>query len=108
MAFTLGNVDYSITASAAAALSAGTSSILILKASVCNTDSSPRTVNIYRVTSPASAGATNELVKTLTIGVGATEVLPISGQTLTAGQSIQALASVAAVCVLSIGYAVQG
>ena len=100
------NVDAQLTNSAASVLAAGISrQLLLLKATVCNTDVAARTVNIWRVPSAGSPGGTNLLVDALSVPAGQTLPLPLSGQTLVNGQSLYADASVSAAVNLSLSYA---
>ncbi len=108
MAFSLNNTDYSVSASAAAALLApANASLVITKATVCNTDTAAHTLTLYRVPNGGTAGATNELISALSIAAGKTVTLPLSGHTLVQQQSLQAVADATTVLVLSLSYTQQ-
>jgi hypothetical protein len=80
------------------ASSSASGQFVILKASVTNTDSAAHTVTLYRVPQSGSAGTTNIFgADALSVGAGSTAVLPVSGQGLANGQTLQALADTAAV-----------
>jgi hypothetical protein len=77
---------------------------LILKASAYNADTVSHTVTLYRVPSGGTAGATNILLGAYPLGAGETVVLPISGQAIIGGASLQALASAASEVNLSLSW----
>jgi hypothetical protein len=105
MALTVGNVDAVLAASAASILTgAAADQITILKATVLNTDTVTRTITLYRVPLAGSPAVANELIQAFAVGPGQTVVLPLSGQTLVGGQSLQGLASVAAVVNINLSY----
>lgn len=108
MATTFGNMDIVLASSASVIVPClNGQQIVFMKASACNTDGSSHTVTIYRVAPAGSPGAANAIIDAETIAAGETAVLPLSGQTLTAGQSLQALASAGAFVRLNVGYAIQ-
>lgn len=105
MSLTLLNADAVLTSAAASIIAAGPASqLLILKASVCNTDAAARTVTVHRVNAGHTAAATTEVIQALSVAAGATAVLPLSGQTIINGQSLQALASTGGVVNINISY----
>lgn len=105
MAVSLGNADVVLATTASAIVSAPSATqIAITKASVCNTDSSGRTVSVYRVPPSGVSGPKNEIIKALSIAAGKTIVLPISGLTLVNGQSLQAVADTGALVNLNVSY----
>lgn len=66
-----------------------------------NTDASARTLSVYLVPSGGSAGASNLIIKELSIAAGETkEVTSLQKQILAAGDVISVLASVASVVVI--------
>lgn len=104
----LGTADLTLTATNQSILTAA-SPLVIIKAVVCNTDSSARTVTIYKVPFGGTAGAGTEIVDPtgsggFTLAPGQTLPLPLSGLVLNTRDSIQGLASVAAVVNFSMGY----
>ena len=101
------NVDAVLTNSSAAYFTAGTGQqFIILKCSVTNTDTLPRRVTFYRA--PPAGGVASAIIMgadNLDVPPLATVVIPISGQTLSSGQALQALASVGSVVNLSVSLA---
>src|SRR5258707_6075949 len=99
--------DIVLTASAASIITSGPSdSFLILKATVCNTDTTARSVSVYRVPPAGTADATMLITdasgaSAFIIGPGETQTLPISGQRIVGRSNLQALASITSVVVLS-------
>jgi hypothetical protein len=61
-------------------------------------------VTLYRVPSGGTAGTTNILLGTYPVGAGETAVLPISGQAVTGGATLQALASSASLVNLNVSW----
>lgn len=73
------------------------------KVTVCNTDSSARTFNLYLVPSGGSAGTTNQLIDTKSVNVDETvEVTFANGHWLAPGDFISAGASAASALTLRI------
>jgi len=107
MALNVGNADVQIGTSATNIVNGGLGqSITILKATATNTDTAIRSLTLYRVPNGGSVGAAYIIgADTYQIGAGETVVLPLSGQTLIAQQSLQGVASVAAVVNLNLSYA---
>lgn len=109
---TIGTADVVLTAAAANIIASGpTDSFLILKATACNTDTVARTVSIYRVPPAGVADATMLITdasgaSAFTVGPGETVTLPLSGQGIVGGQSLQGLASVTSVVVVSVTWLV--
>ncbi len=108
----LGTADIVLTASAASIIASGpTDSFLILKATACNIDTVARTVSIYRVPFGGTADATMLIADSsgtsaFTVGPGETVPLPLSGQGIIGGQSLQGLASVTSVVNVSVTWLV--
>lgn len=76
----------------------GSTRTIIKKLTLTNTDSVTRTVTIYLVPSGGSAAASNVILSAQGITAGETyEVFVAEGQTLAAGDTIQALASTTSV-----------
>lgn len=67
---------------------------LLLKVTVNNQDASDRTVTVYRVPASGSPDSTNIIINAQTILAGQTIPLFLSGEAVTDGQTLQALASV--------------
>lgn len=108
MTLSVNSVDYVLTNTAGVVLqSSSGQTMTVIKATVCNTDTNPHTVTVYRVPSGSSAAASNLLVDAMAVPAGATLALPISGQPITQGQSWQALASTGALVNLSMGYLIE-
>jgi hypothetical protein len=106
MTATLANVDVQLgNATTVVIQSGGASQIAILKATAFNGGNTSIGVSVWRVPNNGSPAESNQLISALasTIGAGETVVLPLSGQTLIAGQTLAASASNAAVTV-SVGY----
>jgi hypothetical protein len=83
--------------------SSASAQFVILKASVTNTASAAHTVTLYRVPQAGSAVAANIMgADALSVGAGGTVVLPVSGQGVNTGQTLQALASAAGVVNMNI------
>lgn len=103
---TLGNADAVLTGSATVILTGSAmTQLMILKATVFNSDTGAHTVKVYRVPNAGSAGAANQLFGTdISVGPQQTVTLPLSGQTLLNNQTLQALADTTSVVNLSIGY----
>ena len=91
------NTDVVLTNAAQTVMGAGTNGVLIFKASVTNTDASARSVTFYRVPMGGSPSLSNVVIDGETIAAGGTIVLPLSGQSLVNGQTLQGLASVTSV-----------
>lgn len=90
------------TASAFYTVSGG-ASISINQATACNTDTVARTLTVHLVAANGSASATNTVIKELSLAAGETKALyEIEGHLLTAGMSLQAVASVASVVSLAV------
>lgn len=106
MALTLGNSDV-VLGNAATVLATApvASSYTVLAATALNTDNASHTITLYRVAASGSPGVTNEIIQGETIAAGATMSLPIVGLTLTAQQTIQALADTASKVNLSLSWA---
>lgn len=79
--------------------------ITITKASVFNTDSGSRTVSIYRVPSGGNTSSVNPITGNVALGALETVVLPLSGQTLVNGQTLQGTCDATGKVQISIGYA---
>src|SRR5258706_4645281 len=98
--------DIVLTASAASIITSGPSdSFLILKATVCNTDTTARSVSVYRVPPAGTADATMLITdasgaSAFIIGPGETKTLPISGQGIVGGSRLQDAALVTSGVVL--------
>jgi hypothetical protein len=106
MALNVGNFDAVLAASAASLLAgASADQITLLKVTACNTDTVTRTITLYRVPLAGSPSAANMIIDALPIAAGETVVLPLSGQTLVNGQSLQGLASSASVVNINGSYA---
>ena len=109
MALALGNTGAVVLVTAATSASVlGTvtgEQLLILKATVANTDSAGHTVTAYMV-APAGAPVTaNIILEPFFVGANGNVVLPISGQTLIGGSSLYLKASTTSVMNAAIAYA---
>lgn len=105
MAATVGNADVQLTNAPAAIITTGPSDqFTILKASVCNTDAATHSVNVWRVPNAGAPGSANQLINTLAIGAGQTVVLPLSGQTVLQGQTLQADADASGDVTMSVSW----
>ena len=93
---TLTNFDGAILPAGTTILTTGADTQLILKATINNQDASSRTVTVYRVPNGGTAGAANEIIAPLTVIAGDTVALPLSGQSVQNGQSLQMVASATA------------
>lgn len=104
----LGTSDLVLTIAVQTALAPpGLDQWLILKASATNTDSVARTVTVYRVPVTGTPGASNILgADALSLAAGETVALPLSGQAIVNGATLQALASADNVVNLNITYEV--
>ena len=78
----------------------------ILKATVLNTDSILHTIDIYRVPNGSTAGSSNMMFDQLSVNPSQTVVLPLNGQVLVNGQSLQATCDTANMVNFSISLAV--
>ena len=105
MALNLGNSDLVLTTAAATAIAASAlAQLTILKATANNTDSSAHTITVYRVPNGGSPSASNAVLTAYPVAANTAVVLPLSGQTLTDGQTLQAIASVASVVNLNVSW----
>ena len=105
MTISVGNADSQLTTTATSVAGMdATAQITLLKATVCNTDSASHAVTVYRVPNAGTPGPTNVLIDAQSVAAGATVVLPLSGQTLINGQSLQALADTAGFVNLSVSW----
>jgi hypothetical protein len=85
-------------------LTPGLGQWLIVKATANNADTVARTVTVYRVPNGGTAGAGNILAQPISLAAGATVTLPLSGQALINGASLQAVASADHVVNLNLTY----
>lgn len=74
----------------------------IVKANISNLDSGNHTVTLYNVPSGGNASTSNIMVNAYPIGAGLNDVLPVSGQGVDNGATIQALADTAGVVNLAV------
>ncbi len=77
----------------------------ITKCSILNTDSVAHAVDIYRVIDGGDPDATNQMFKGLAIAANSTVVVPLGGQVLAGGQTLQASADANSVVNFSISLA---
>jgi len=77
----------------------------IMKASVLNTDVIAHTVSVYRVNDGDEAITTNQIISNAIVAAGQTYVLPLNGQVLFEGQSLQANADANSVINIAISIA---
>lgn len=105
----LANVDKTLitTTTNAALYSSGTDQFLLLRATVANTGTQPVVVTVWRVPSGGTVADGETIVTGFFLEGLKTKTLPLSGQTLVAGQALYASASIASVVNLSIGYAAE-
>lgn len=105
MALTLGTADFTLTATNQQLLFNNGGALSLTKVVVCNTDSSPRTVTLYKVPAGGTAGTSNEIIAAQSVTNGATVTLPLSGLVLNTADAVWGLASVTSVVNISIGTA---
>lgn len=93
-----------LTASAAAYVTAsGTSTVIIKSAVFTNTDVAARTITVHRVASAGSAAATNIVINAFTLSAGQAYVAAeLANMVLNPGETLQALASTAAVVNIAV------
>lgn len=104
---TLGSSDTRLTTAAQSVMAAGSGeNLLILKATVNNQDTASHTMTMYRVAVSGSPGADNIIVDALSLDAGETRALPVSGQPVTNGQTVQAVCSATNAMVLNLGWVV--
>lgn len=104
---TLGNSDTVLISTAAEVAGAGTTEqLLILKALVNNQDAGSQSVIVYRVPQSGSADPSNVMVDTFTLDPGETRALPISGESVINGQSLQMSCSASGNMVASLSWMV--
>jgi hypothetical protein len=105
MALNVSNSDIVLTTAAQqVAVAVSPEQFAMLSVTATNTGASAASITVYRVASGGSAGAGNEIALE-SIAAGSTITLPLAGMTLTNGQSLQALASVAAQVNLNASWA---
>lgn len=107
MALNLGNADTSLTVATQAVVQvAALAQLTVLKATVTNVDTVPHWVTVWRVGNGGSpSDATIIGADEFPIGAGATEILPLSGQTLVNQQSFIAATDVDNMVNLNLSFA---
>ena len=107
MALNTVNADIVVSNTATTIYTGVTSSqATILKASVLNTNTNVHYISVYRVVNGNIANTSNELIKDLPINPSQTIVLPLNGQVLVNGQSLQAICDANSVVNFNISLAV--
>lgn len=93
-----------LTASAAAYVTAGGASTVIIKSAVfTNTDSSARTITVHRVPNAGSATTGNRVISAFSLSAGQAYVAPeLANMVLAPGETLQALASVTSVVNIAV------
>lgn len=93
-----------LTASAATYVTAaGVSKVVIKSAVFTNTDTVARTITVHRVPSAGSASAGNMVISAFSLSAGQAYVAPeLANMVLNAGETLQALASTAAVVNINV------
>lgn len=104
MSFRMGGGEFTLTASAVDIdLDLGPDEgFLVSSATVCNTDSTTRTVTIHLASNGGAAATGNKVEDARTCAPNQATNTALSGKTLKPGAKIWALASVTDVCILSI------
>lgn len=108
MAISLGSTDYTLTTGATnAALSTSIGqSLLILAATVCNTDVSTHKITVWRVAAGGSVATQPDMLwDAQPVDSLKTVVIPIAGQTLTNGSGLYAIQDAGSGVNLNIGWA---
>jgi hypothetical protein len=104
MSITLPNADVVLAATAGNIMTGPVNeSVQLTKVTLNNTSAAAVTYTLYRVANGGSAGATN-IIGQGTIAANSTAVAQLSGHTITAGQSLQGLASTASVVVCNASW----
>jgi hypothetical protein len=93
-----------LTGSAAAYVTANGSSRVIIKSAVfTNTDTVARTITVHRVPAAGSAAAGNMVIQAFSLSAGQAYVAPeLANMVLSPGETLQALASSAAVVNINV------
>lgn len=76
--------------------------LLVSSATVCNTDSSARTVTMHLASDGAAAATGNKIENTRTVATNTSTNTSLSGKTVKPGAKVYAGADTASVCILSI------
>ena len=106
MALNVSSVD-TVLANTAAVVASSTAltQATILKCSVVNTDTAPHAITVYRVPLGNSPAVGYEIIQNAVVGASATVVLPLAGQVLFGGQTLQAMADTGSVVNFNISLA---
>lgn len=103
MAISTGVVDSLLTTGAVAYMTSGANDVFqITKATVTNTGASSRAVTVYMENS--GGGATNPIIKALTLAASETKTLSLSGHAIQKGGILYALQDVGTDVLLYVTY----
>ena len=93
-----------LTASAAAYVTAGASQVIIIKSCVfTNTDAAAKTITVHRVPNAGSATTGNRVISAFSLAAGQAYVAPeLANMVLANGETLQALASVTSVVNIAV------